>query len=96
RGYHGLGPDFARPGWHCNYPLPVLIEDDGERASDVAVGDVRGAVFWAACRVESYGDVTKRIKPYHNAPCWKALRVISDTVRATGRDPAQALDRLPR
>lgn len=95
-GYGGLGPKFAKPGWHCNYPLPVLAEDGGERASDLAVGDVSGAVYWAACFVASYGDFAARDKPYHRTPCWKALRDIGRAVKRSGRSPADvAGDLLP-
>ena len=95
-GYGGLGPRFARPGWHCNYPLPVLADDRGERASDVAVGDVSGPAYWAACFVASYGDFASRQKPYHRTPCWQALRGIHRAVRRDGRSPAAAArDLLP-
>ena len=95
-GYGGLGPQFARPGWHCNYPLPVLADDRGERASDVAVGDVSGPASWAACFVASYGDFSSRHKPYHRTPCWRALRKIGRAVRRDGRSPAEvARDLLP-
>lgn len=85
-GYHGLGPRFARPGWHCNYPLPVL-EDSG-RASDVAVGDVSGPAVWAACFVAEYGDFAAREKPYHRTRCWRALRDVGRAVNRDGLDPA--------
>ena len=95
-GYGGLGPRFARPGWHCNYPLPVLADDRGERASDVAVGDVTGPAYWAACFVASYGDFSSRRKPYHRTPCWRALREIGRTVGRGGRSPPEAArDLLP-
>lgn len=95
-GYGGLGPKFAKPGWHCNYPLPVLAEDGGKRASDLAVGDVSGAVYWAACFVASYGAFATRDKPYHRTPCWKALRDIGRAVKRSGRNPADvAGDLLP-
>ncbi len=95
-GFGGLGPRFARPGWHCNYPLPVLADERGERASDVAVGDVGGPAYWAACFVASYGEFASRAKPYHRTPCWQALREIGRAVRRDGRSPAEAArDLLP-
>ena len=87
-GYPGLGPRFARPGWHCNYPLPVPGGPGEERAGDVAVGDVTGQAHWAACFVASYGDFAAREKPYHRTPCWRAMRDITQAVRRHGRDPA--------
>ena len=96
-GYQGLGRRFARPGWHCNYPLPVPIGPGAERAGDVAVGDVGGYAYWAACFVSSYGDFASRQKPYHRTPCWRAMRDIWQAVRRHGRNPAAvARDLLPR
>lgn len=93
-GYPGLGPHFARPGWHCNHPLPVL--DEVGRASDVAVGDVAGRAVWAACFVAGYGDFESRKKPYHGTPCWRALRGIGRAVNRTRRSPGEvAPDILP-
>ena len=86
-GYLGLGSRFARPGWHCNRPLPVLPDEDGNRVSDVAVSDPQGAPVWAACAVADLGDFSARTKPYHGTACYRALIRISDTVNRTGRDP---------
>ncbi|HEX9808842.1 MAG TPA: hypothetical protein VGC25_04470 [Alphaproteobacteria bacterium] len=88
-GYHGLGPGFARPGWHCNHPLPVMAQG-GARASDVAVGDVAGEAVWAACFVAEYGDFAAREKPYHATPCWRALRAIGEAVNRDGLSPVEA------
>ena len=96
-GYQGLGPRFARPGWHCNYPLPIAVGPGEERAGDVAVGDVTGKAYWAACFVAGYGDFASREKPYHRTPCWRAMRDISRAVGQHGRDPtAVARELLPR
>lgn len=94
-GYQGLGPEFARSGWHCNYPLPVLVDEWGSRASDVAVGDVGGPVYWAACFVSDYGAFDARVKPYHGSGCWKALRRIGEAVRRQRSSPAEAVRTLP-
>ncbi len=87
-GYPGLGQQFARPGWHCNYPLPIATGAGEERAGDVAVGDVTGKAYWAACFVASYGDFASREKPYHRTGCWRAMRDITRAVRQHRRDPA--------
>ena len=87
-GYQGLGPDFARPGWHCNYPLPVLTDQNGRRVSDVAVGDVRGRAVWAACAVTDLGDFAVPSKPYHSSACYRLMMRIKSVVNRTGRDPA--------
>ncbi len=86
-GYMGLGPEFARPGWHCNHPLPVLEDGNGLRISDVAVGDVHGRAVWAACMVADFGDVGSRVKPYHGTACYRAMIAIGGAVNRTGRDP---------
>ena len=95
-GYQGLGPDFARPGWHCNHPLPVLADESGRRLSDVAVGDVLGHVVWAACAVTDLGDFAMRIKPYHSTACYRVMMRIKSVVNRTGRDPvAVAAEIIP-
>ncbi|UCH74634.1 MAG: hypothetical protein JSU82_01905 [Rhodospirillales bacterium] len=95
-GYLGLGPDFARPGWHCNHPLPVLEDEDGRRISDIAVGDPHGRSVWAACAVAELGDFAARAKPYHGTACYRAMIAIKTAVNRDGRDPAAvAADILP-
>ncbi len=89
-GYLGLGPGFARPGWHCNHPLPVLADEDGRRISDVAVGDPQGRSVWAACAVADLGDFAARAKPYHETACYRAMIRIKTAVNRDGRDPAAA------
>ena len=75
-GYQGLGPGFARPGWHSNHPLPALADDDGRPRSDVAVADL--------------GGFAVREKPFHRPACWRAMIRIKNTVNRTGRAPAAA------
>jgi hypothetical protein len=87
-GYLGLGPSFARPGWHCNHPLPVLEDEQGDRISDAAIGDPHGRSVWAACIVTDLGDFAARVKPYHGTACYRALIKIGRTVNRTGRDPS--------
>ncbi len=95
-GYLGLGPEYARPGWHCNHPLPVLEDEAGRRISDVAASDPQGPPVWAACTVPDLGDFATREKPYHATPCYRALIEIAATVNRTGRDPrAVAAEVLP-
>ncbi len=95
-GYLGLGPRFARPGWHCNHPLPVLADETGRRISDVAVGDLDGPAVWAACAVADLGDFASRPKPYHGTACYRAMIAIGKAVNGTGRDPqAVAAEILP-
>lgn len=95
-GYHGLGPEFAEPGWHCNHPLPVLEDEEGARISDVAIGDTRGRYVWAACAVDGLGDFAERVKPYHGTACYRALIGIKRAVNREGRDPeAAAAEILP-
>lgn len=95
-GYHGLGPEFAEPGWHCNHPLPVLEDEGGARISDVAIGDTRGRYVWAACAVTDLGDFAERVKPYHSTACYRALIGIKRAVNREGRDPeAAAAEILP-
>ena len=95
-GYLGLGPGFARPGWHCNHPLPVLDDASGRRISDVAVSDPRGRPVWAACAVADLGDFAARDKPYHATPCYRAMIQIATAVNRTGRNPrAMAAEVLP-
>jgi hypothetical protein len=62
-GYLGLGPRFARPGWHCNHPLPVLEDENGHRISDVAIGDPHGRSVWAACAVADLLGCLRRCGP---------------------------------
>ncbi len=93
-GYLGLGPRFARPGWHCNHPLPVLADKTGRRISDVAVGDPGGPAVWAACAVTDLGDFASRPKPYHGTACYRAMIVIGNTVNGTGRDPHAVADEI--
>ena len=93
-GYLGLGPRFARPGWHCNHPLPVLADETGRRISDVAVGDPDGPAVWAACAVADLGDFASRPKPYHKTPCYRAMIAIGKAVNDTGRDPRMVADEL--
>ena len=94
-GYRGLGPRFARPGWHCNHPLPVLADGTGRRISDVAVGDPGGPAGWAACAVADLGDFASRRKPYHRTPCYRGMIAIGKAVNGTGRDPQMVADELP-
>ncbi len=95
-GYLGLGPEYARPGWHCNHPLPVLDDENGRRISDVAVSEPRGRPVWAACAVADLGDFAARDKPYHATPCYRAMIQIATAVNRTGRDPrAVAAEVLP-
>ncbi len=88
-GYSGLGPRFARPGWHCNHPLPVLGDEKADRVSDVAVGDPRGRSVWAACAVPDLGEFAARVKPYHGTACYRAMIGIGAAVSRTGRHPAE-------
>ncbi len=95
-GYLGLGPRFARPGWHCNHPLPVLADETGRRISDVAVGNPDGPAVWAACAVANFGDFASRPKPYHRTRCHGAMIAITGAVNRSGRDPhAVAAEILP-
>ncbi|MCH8095512.1 MAG: hypothetical protein IID53_00345 [Proteobacteria bacterium] len=94
-GYLGLGPRFARPGWHCNHPLPVLADETGRRISDVAVGDPGGPAVWAACAVADLGEFASRRKPYHRTACYRAMIAIGKAVNGTGRDPQMVADELP-
>ncbi len=95
-GYLGLGLSFARPGWHCNHPLPVLEDERGDRISDVAIGDPHGRSVWAACVVVDLGDFAARVKPYHGTACYRAMIKIKRAVNRTGRDPsAVAAEILP-
>lgn len=93
-GYQGLGPGFARPGWHCNHPLPVLFDESGRRISDVAVGDTAGPAVFAACAVADLGDFASRVKPYHGTPCYRAMIAIAKAVNGTGRHPAQVASEI--
>jgi hypothetical protein len=86
-GYLGLGPRFARPGWHCNHPLPVQEDENGHRISDVAIGDPHGRSVWAACAVADLGDFAARVKPYHGTACYRAMIRIGRAVNRAGRDP---------
>ena len=95
-GYLGLGPRFARPGWHCNHPLPVIEDEKGRRISDVAVGNPDGPAVWAACAVADLGDFATRPKPYHRTRCYGAMIAIGKAVNGAGRDPrAVAAEILP-
>ncbi len=95
-GYLGLGPRFARPGWHCNHPLPVQEDEKGHRISDVAIGDPHGRSVWAACAVSDLGDYAARVKPYHGTACYRAMIKIGTAVNRAGRDPvAVAAEILP-
>jgi hypothetical protein len=87
-GYQGLGPDFARPGWHCNHPLPVRADETGRRLSDVAVGDVHGNAVWAACAIADLGSFGAPVKPYHSTTCYRVMLRIKNVVNRTGRAPA--------
>ena len=93
-GYLGLGPRFARPGWHCNHPLPVLADETGRRISDVAISDPDGPAVWAACAVTDLGDFASRPKPYHGTACYGAMIAITGVVNDTGRDPQMVADEL--
>jgi len=93
-GYLGLGPSFARPGWHCNYPLPVLEDEKGDRISDVAIGDPHGRSVWAACVVTDLGDFAARVKPYHGTACYRAMIKIERAVNRTGRHPSEVADEI--
>jgi hypothetical protein len=93
-GYPGLGPRFARPGWHCNHPLPVLADETGRRISDVAVGDPDGPAVWAACAVTDLGDFASRAKPYHGTACYRAMIAITGAVNRNGRDPQAVAEEL--
>ena len=95
-GYLGLGPRFARPGWHCNHPLPVLADETGRRISDVAISDPGGPAVWAACAVADLGEFASRPKPYHRTECYRAMIAIGKAVNGTGRHPdAVAGELLP-
>ncbi len=95
-GYLGLGPRFARPGWHCNHPLPVQEDEKGHRISDVAIGDPHGRSVWAACAVADLGNFAARVKPYHGTACYRAMIRIGKAVNRAGRDPgAVAAEILP-
>lgn len=94
-GYLGLGPRFARPGWHCNHPLPVLPDEQGMRISDVAVSAPKGLPVWAACAVADLGDFVGRVKPYHGTACYRAMSRISGTVNRTGRNPRVVAAEIP-
>lgn len=94
-GYLGLGRRFARPGWHCNHPLPVFPDEKGMRISDVAVSDPQGLPVWAACAVADLGGFAARVKPYHGTRCYRAMIRISATVNRTGKDPRVVAAELP-
>ena len=68
--------------------MPELVDENGRRISDVAVGDVHGRAVWAACAVSHLGDFSERVKPYHAGACYRAMRRIKAVVNRTGRDPA--------
>ncbi len=93
-GYLGLGPRFARPGWHCNHPLPVLADETGRRISDVAISDPGGPAVWAACAVADLGEFASRPKPYHRTACYRAMIAIGKAVNGTGRDPQAVAEEL--
>ena len=93
-GYLGLGPRFARPGWHCNHPLPVLADETGRRISDVAISDPGGPAVWAACAVADLGEYASRPKPYHRTECYRAMIAIGKTVNGTGRHPDAVADEI--
>jgi hypothetical protein len=86
-GFRELGPQFSPPGWHCNWPLPVLKLDGINRIADVAVGSVGGEMAWGGCFVHSYGDFGSREKPYHQTACYRALVKIHRIVNQTRRNP---------
>ncbi|MCH8092369.1 MAG: hypothetical protein IIC57_08490 [Proteobacteria bacterium] len=93
-GYLGLGPRFARPGWHCNHPLPVPADETGRRISDVAVGDPGGPAVWAACAVADLGEFDSRPKPYQKTECYRAMIAIGKAVNGTGRHPDAVADEI--
>lgn len=94
-GYTGPGPGPARPGWHCNHPLPVLEDEHGRRISDVAVGDSGGRAVWAACVTAGLGRFADPVKPYHGTPCHRAMLGIKEAVNTGGQDPWAAAAGLP-
>ncbi len=90
-GFQDLGPHYSPPGWHCNWPLPVVKLDGVHRIADVAVGSVGGEMAWAGCFVLSYGDFSSRQKPYHHTACYRALEKIHTIVNQTQRDPNEVV-----
>lgn len=95
-GFRELGPQFSPPGWHCNWPLPVLKLDGVNRIADVAVGSVDGEIAWAGCFVHSYGDFSSREKPYHQTACYRGLVKIHRIVNQTKRDPNEVASEVLR
>jgi len=95
-GYQDLRPDYSAAGWHCNWPLPTLRLDGVSRIADVAVRSAGDEVAWAACFVESYGDVNSPKKPYHDTACYRALLRIHTIVNQTQRDPREVAKNLPQ
>ena len=93
-GFRDMGPQYSPPGWHCNWPLPVLKLDGVIRIADVAVGRAGGEVAWAGCFVHSYGDFSSPEKPYHRTACYRALVKIHRIVNQTQRDPNKVAEEL--